>query len=89
MKIEKTETKLENVTNVVQTNYYCDWCGTEIMRSYYSKELYKFKLQIGDSYPSGGYTETEQAYFCKTCANKVKKLLENEGIKFNKTEFDW
>ena len=69
--------------------YFCDKCDAEIRRNKFSKDVYKAIFQEGSSYPEGGMWEAEEAYFCKGCADGIKKLLEDNGVKFIHEEYDW
>jgi len=87
-KITKHEEQ-QKVEVIDKEEDFCDLCGDEITRSYYSRDSFRIKLSTGSAYPEGGHVDTEHAYFCESCAEKVKSALIGIGVVFERTEDDW
>ena len=87
MKIKKKiQTPVEIVEKVV-----CDKCGCDIsMEDNYEVFQFEFSIRIGESYQRGGGTfgEKIEIDLCKKHAIEAVKLLEENGFKFNKSEWD-
>lgn len=89
VKIEKKKVYKE-VEVVVSEKYYCDKCDKEIFDSYEDVESNKIKFKRGERDCFSNYEDivVEKAYFCKECADEIKILLQNIGVKFTKSRIE-
>jgi|WetSurSiteA1Bulk_404760.scaffolds.fasta_scaffold118373_1 hypothetical protein len=85
---EIIKTEMKKVDTVESVHYFCDLCGIEIKRQRYDIGSNKVAFKEGEWYPEGGSWEKESAYFCNTCVPKIKKVLEDIGVRFYHTECD-
>jgi hypothetical protein len=90
VKIYRKETiryEKETVTGAI-----CDWCKTEMARPEgHATEEFVLRCVIGERYGADGGWEKgwEVEDLCRECASKLRKLLEENGIRTVNTEVDW
>ena len=89
MKIEKTIKVMKEVQETISIKYICDKCGKEIITEKTRINTNKFISKKGFKYPDGGYYDKEDAYFCDNCFGEMKKILLDNGVKFNKISIHW
>ena len=74
----------------------CDWCGIE-MGENYGQECdsggerdFSLHFRQGNTYPGSGYMAGWCVPdLCDSCVAKLKRLLEDNGIKVVASEVDW
>jgi hypothetical protein len=70
----------------------CDWCGKPISRvgmSMYDVDDFECKQRTGESYPEGGHGPEVIVELCRTCRPKFFTMLEAQGIKVQRGEWEW
>jgi len=89
VKIQDVHLEMKEVKVYGPTTYECDLCRKPFSRSHYSQETAKIKFQTGSSFPEGGSIEKDEAYFCPSCADRVKNKLTKIGVRFTHEEIDF
>lgn len=93
MKKETYKIETKKVKTIQKTEYFCDKCGKKIVSrfqigcgEYYNN---KIKFENGETYPEYGEITKEIAYLCPECAEVVKELLIDNGVKFTLEKSDY
>ena len=87
MEIIKTEKRLQDVT--VECYTLCDKCGERITEELYDAFSFDMVAKTGTAYPEGGDGQKWKLDICKECLPKFIKLLEENGYKIQKSEWDY
>lgn len=83
------EKQIKEVEVVVESYTECDRCKQRIENDYYDAFECTFEHKTGSIYPSGGSGKLENFDLCKSCAVIVVKLLEDNGIRINRSDWDY
>jgi len=85
------ETIEETVERHKLVKHTCDWCDGDIVEeAVYAVREFSLEFSIGSAYPEGGWKEGWQVDdLCDDCVDKLRVLLEGEGISVTKLEVDW
>lgn len=87
--MKKIYKKIITRNEIYKIKYFCDLCKEEFIVDSYEISSSKVIFKSGSHYPGTGNEEGEQAYFCKSCAVKIKDVLVKLGVKFEKFERVW
>jgi uncharacterized protein YlaI len=89
MKKEIKKKQMQEVEIIESIEYFCDKCEKQITTDCYSRDRFKIEFRKGDVYPTGGTVDGYRAYLCESCANEIKSVLEENGVKFEAFEIDY
>lgn len=61
----------------------CDKCLKEIDPQNFNTFKCRLKLEEGDIYPEGGYTDIKTVDLCEDCSSKLFEYLDSENYRIN------
>jgi hypothetical protein len=92
MEIRIFEKQLKEVEVVKELYTQCDKCGKKVFDSTsggYDAFDFDLVIKTGSAYPEGGSGEKVKLDLCKNCIDDFMSLLESNGYKLNKSEWDY
>ena len=89
MFFQKKEKQLKEVEIMVDSFYICDKCELKISHDAFDAFEFKFEYRTGMSYPECGSGEEFNLHLCKKCAPQLIEILNLNGFKTSKREWDW
>jgi len=89
MKTETIKTKLEKVTRIDKTEYFCDVCKKDITECQKSFNDNHFRLENQDitRYPDDSIGYHKRMYFCENCFNVIWDDLVKNGATFEEIDY--
>ena len=89
--MQKVETYQAIVTQTRVIETTCDWCGVDIKQAgHYDIREFTLEFAQGEAYSCGGSKEGWQVEdLCDGCIDKLRDLLESNGVRVSVLEVDW
>lgn len=88
MYVKKTETRLEEVTRIVEDFHLCDKCNAKINVDHYDSFKFNLTYKEGYCYPEGGSGTKTEMELCPNCAEECIELLKLNGYRMTESEWD-
>jgi len=88
MEIIKTEKKLKEVDEVVESYSLCDKCNKKIDIDRYDSFQCELKCRTGNIYPEGGGGDQQKMELCQSCAKNIIEFLKESGYRIIESKWD-